>query len=93
MTQRRQLMKAGASLAGLLATMSLLPRAALAQAGWNKAAFDAKSLDEVAKALGVAKPVESKELDLAGPRHRRERRRGAGGVRARRCRVSSACCC
>lgn len=67
MTQRREVMKTGAKLAGLLATMSLLPRDALAQSGWPKAAFEAKSLDDVTKALGVAKPAESKDLTLQGP--------------------------
>jgi sulfur-oxidizing protein SoxY len=67
MTRRREWIKLSASLAGLLATLSLLPRAALAQAGWNKAAFEAKTVDEVAKALGAAKPIESKELTLQGP--------------------------
>jgi sulfur-oxidizing protein SoxY len=64
--QRRQVMQ-GATLAGLLATMALLPREALAQAGWNKAAFDAKTVDELAKALGASKPVESKDVAVQGP--------------------------
>ncbi|UUZ68455.1 thiosulfate oxidation carrier protein SoxY [Polaromonas sp. P2-4] len=36
--------------------------------GWNKAAFDSKSLADVAKALGaISAPVESKELLLQAP--------------------------
>ena len=34
---------------------------------WNKAAFDAKAVDDVLKALGAAKPVESKDVTLGAP--------------------------
>ena len=44
-----------------------MPTPALAQAGWNKTAFEAKTLDEVMKALGAAKPVESKDISLVAP--------------------------
>jgi len=64
---RREMMKRSASVAGMLATLGLLPAAALAQAGWNKAAFEAKSLNEVMKALAGAKPVESKDVILQAP--------------------------
>ena len=67
MTRRRDVISTGASLAGLLATMTLLPRSALSQAGWNKAAFEARSLEQAAGALGIAKPVESAEVVLQGP--------------------------
>jgi sulfur-oxidizing protein SoxY len=57
-----------AVLAGLLASAGLLPAAAQAQAAFNRAAFDAKNMDEMLKALGLAaKPVESKEVTLTGP--------------------------
>ena len=56
-----------AALAALLAGVGLLPTQALAQAGWNKLAFEVKTLDEVMKALGAAKPVESKDISLVAP--------------------------
>ena len=64
---RRALMRRSAAVAALLAGAGLLPLAARAQAGWNKAAFDAKTFDEALKALGVAKPVESKDVTLTAP--------------------------
>jgi len=64
---RRQALLRTASLVALLASVGLLPREALAQAGWNKAAFDAKSMDDALKALGVPKPVESKDITLTAP--------------------------
>ena len=64
---RRDVMQRSAAVAALLAGAGLLPTQALAQAGWNKAAFEAKTLDEVMKALGAAKPVESKDISLVAP--------------------------
>lgn len=60
---------ASAKVAGLLAAAGLLPAAAHAQAagGWDKAAFDAKSLAEVAKALGTQPPATSAGVTLVGP--------------------------
>ena len=64
---RRQMIQHSAVLAGLLASAGLLP-AAQAQAAFNRGAFDAKTMDEMLKALGLAaKPVESKEVTLTGP--------------------------
>jgi sulfur-oxidizing protein SoxY len=54
-----------AAVAAALASAGLLP--AHAQAAWNKAAFEAKNVDDVLKALGVAKPVESKDVNLTAP--------------------------
>ena len=68
MTTRRDMIKHSAVVAGLLAGAGLLPQRALAQApAFNRAAFDAKSLDEVMKALGLGKPVESRDVTLTGP--------------------------
>ena len=64
---RRDVMRHSAMVAGLLAGAGLLPRPAQAQAGWNKAAFEAKNVDDVLKALGAAKPTESKEITLTAP--------------------------
>jgi len=64
---RRDVMQRSAALAALLAGVGLLPTRALAESGWNKVAFEAKTLDEVMKALGAAKPVESKDITLVAP--------------------------
>jgi len=61
------MVRLSAHVAGMLATLGLLPRAVLAQAGWNRVAFETKSLNEVMKALGGAKPVESKDVILQVP--------------------------
>lgn len=68
MTTRRDLIKHSAVVAGLLAGAGLLPQAAQAQAqAITHAAFDAKTMDELFKALGVAKPVESPLVTLVAP--------------------------
>ena len=58
MMQRRRLLKGAGAL--LLAGL-LKPVAALA-AAWNKAAFEAKSLDETLKAFGGGSPAQSKDI-------------------------------
>ncbi|MBV8501486.1 MAG: thiosulfate oxidation carrier protein SoxY [Paucibacter sp.] len=65
MNTRRDLIKQGALLAGLLA--GVLPLQAGAAEALAKSAFDAKTLDELYKALGLGKPVESKEVQLSAP--------------------------
>ena len=65
MQTRRELLARSAAVAALLGAAGVLP--ARAQATWNKAAFDAKSIDEVIRALGVSKPVESPDLTLTAP--------------------------
>ena len=62
-SQRRDVLGRGAALIGLMASAGLLPQTALA--AWNKAAFDAKSLADVVKALGGANPTESKDVVLS----------------------------
>jgi len=67
-TTRREVLATSAKLASLLAGLGLLPAGAQAQgAAYNAAAFDAKSLPDVLKALGASAPVESKEIVLQGP--------------------------
>ncbi len=64
-TQRRQVLKSGGGvtmLALVAAAGWLKPGDALAQGAWNKAAFDTKSLDETAKALGGGAPTQSKDI-------------------------------
>jgi sulfur-oxidizing protein SoxY len=65
MPTRREMMARAGSVAAALAGLGLLPHAA--QAAWSQAAFEAKTLADVMKALGGAMPVESKEVVLTGP--------------------------
>ena len=65
MQTRRELLARSAAVAALLAAAGVLP--AQAQSAWNKAAFEAKTADEVLKALGAAKPVESKDIAFTAP--------------------------
>jgi sulfur-oxidizing protein SoxY len=64
MQTRRETLKQSAVVAGLLAGTGLFPQHALA---YEKVAFEAKSLADVAKALGAAAPVESKDVTVGGP--------------------------
>lgn len=65
MTTRRDMLATSARVAGLLAGAGLLPAAA--QAAWSQAAFDAKTMADVAKALGGSAPAESKDVTITGP--------------------------
>ena len=65
MQTRREAIATSVAVAAALFAAGVLP--ARAQAGWNKAAFDAKAIDDVLKALGAAKPVESKDVVLTAP--------------------------
>ena len=67
MQNRREMLQRSAAVAGMLAGLCLLPEAALAQAGWNKAAFEAKNMADLMKALGTAAPTESKDVTITGP--------------------------
>ncbi len=70
MQTRRQMLSQSAQLAGMLATLGLWPEVAQAQAqapGFNAAAFDAKSLADVMKALGAGAPVVSRDVVITGP--------------------------
>ena len=62
---RRDALKNSAAVAGMLLATGLLPRAALA--AYNKAAFDAKTVADVIKALGASAPQESKDVSLTAP--------------------------
>ena len=64
MQTRRETLKRGAIVAGLLAATGLFPQYAFA---YNKSAFDAKSVADVLKALGASAPVESKDVTIGGP--------------------------
>jgi predicted secreted protein len=49
----------------LLAGAGLLPTAA--QAAWNAAAFEAKTMADAGEGLGGGAPVESKDVTITGP--------------------------
>ena len=65
MHDRRQMLARSAGVAALLAGVGLLPSAA--RAAWAQAAFEAKSVAEAIKALGLSAPVESKDVTITGP--------------------------
>ncbi len=65
MHTRRQLLHRSAALAGALAGLGLLPQTA--QAAWNNAAFEAKSMADLIKAIGASAPAESKSVTITGP--------------------------
>ena len=68
MHTRRQMLTRSAHVAGLLAAAGWLPGLAQAQASaWNSAAFDAKTMAELMKALGAGAPAESKDVTITGP--------------------------
>lgn len=65
MTQRREVLVRSGQVAALLAGAGLLP--AQAQAAWNAAAFEIKTMAELAKALGASAPAENKDVTVTGP--------------------------
>lgn len=65
MQSRREMLKSSAGLAAMLAGLGLLP--AVAQANYAAAAFDAKNMADLMKALGSAMPTESKDVTIQGP--------------------------
>jgi sulfur-oxidizing protein SoxY len=66
--QRRTVLKSGsgAALLGMLAAAGIITPG-IALADWNKAAFDAKSMADALKALGVGTPADSKDVQVTGP--------------------------
>jgi sulfur-oxidizing protein SoxY len=68
MHTRRELLSHSAKVAALLAAAGLLPGLAQAQAGgYNTAAFDAKNMADLMKAMGAGAPAESKDVTVTGP--------------------------
>jgi sulfur-oxidizing protein SoxY len=65
MQTRRQMIQRSAAVASLLGGLGLLPQAA--QAAWNSAAFEAKNMADLVKALGASAPTESKDVTITGP--------------------------
>ena len=66
--QRREALTAGGGLGllGLLAAAGLITPGQ-ARAEWNKAAFDAKTVEETLKALGAGTPANSADVQLTAP--------------------------
>lgn len=67
MTYRRQVLVRAAQLATLLGSLGFLPQLAQAQTRYDAAAFDAKTMAELMKALGAAMPVLSADVRITGP--------------------------
>ena len=66
--QRREFVKVGGVL-GLMVAAGLLTatEAQAQQAAWNKAAFEAKSLDDTVKALGGTSAAQSGDISINAP--------------------------
>lgn len=64
---RRESMQKSLAVASLLVAAGAWPARVLAEGGWNKAAFEAKNVADVMKALGAPKPVESTDVTLTAP--------------------------
>ena len=68
MHTRRDVFLHSAKVAALLASVGMLPTLASAQAAaYNTAAFEAKNMADLVKALGASAPVESKDVTVTGP--------------------------
>jgi sulfur-oxidizing protein SoxY len=67
MTTRRQMIFRSAQLGAMLTTIGFLPGTAQAQAAYNAAAFEAKTMAELMKAFGASTPTESKDVTITGP--------------------------
>lgn len=65
MQTRRQMLQRSMAVAGLMGGLGLLPQAA--QAAWNQAAFAAKNMDDLMKAIGASAPTESGDVSIKGP--------------------------
>ena len=66
--QRRDTLKAGSGLGvfGLLVAAGMI-KPELAQAAWNKAAFEAKTLDAAFGVIGAGKPADSGDVVITAP--------------------------
>ncbi len=62
---RRDMLSHSAKVAALLATTGLLPQ--LAQAAYNTAAFEAKTMADLVRMLGGSAPAESRDVTITGP--------------------------
>jgi sulfur-oxidizing protein SoxY len=64
MQNRRETLRQSLAVAGLLGATGLFPQYAFA---FTKSAFEAKSVNDAAKAYGASAPVESKDVTLTAP--------------------------
>jgi sulfur-oxidizing protein SoxY len=62
---RREVLTHAARVSALLAGAGLLPQAA--QAAYNAAAFEIKTMQDLVKSLGGSAPTESKDVTITGP--------------------------
>ncbi|MFO0234149.1 MAG: thiosulfate oxidation carrier protein SoxY [Burkholderiales bacterium] len=69
MNTRRKMLSDSARVAAALAAAGWLPNVAFAQSAgaWNKAAFEAKTMADLMKAMGASAPAESKDVTLTAP--------------------------
>lgn len=65
MQTRRESLKQSLAVAGLLGATGLFPQ--YANAAFNRAAFDARTVNDTLKAYGASAPVESKDVTLTAP--------------------------
>lgn len=66
MKSRREMLSTSLKVATLLAGVGMLPTLAHA-AAYNTAAFEAKTMPDLMKAMGASAPTESKDIALTGP--------------------------
>ncbi len=66
MQTRRHMLSQSAKVAAMLAGIGMLPSLAHA-ADYNAAAFQAKNMADLMKALGASAPTESKDVTVTGP--------------------------
>ena len=68
MNGRREMLKHSSAVASLMLLAGAWPAVSFAQGeAYAKAAFDARSMAELTKALGIPAPVESKDITLQAP--------------------------
>ena len=69
MNQRRKALSDSVRVAAALVAAGWLPQRVFAQqaGAWNKAAFEARSVGELVKALGAGAPTESRDVTLTAP--------------------------
>ncbi len=66
--KRRELLKRSSALASLMLTAGVWPGVSFAQTNaYATAAFEAKTMAELSKALGMQAPVASKDINLQAP--------------------------
>lgn len=67
MPSRREALCLSARLATLLSITGMMPSLALSREGVYRSAFEARTMAELSRALGVQAPIESREMALQAP--------------------------